>query len=253
MRISTWTIREQAMPAKAEIESDFERASPEKGTALKLAKVNRVDSLGDQAVTSLRGALRRGALLPGQRLTVREIADTLDISLTPSREALNRLLAEGVLDQTPDRVAVVPLLTKERYGEICAIRLDLEGMAAREGCARLSASDLGRLKELYERHASAYRSRDARTSLRLNEEFHFTIYGACAMPTLLQILETMWLRVGPSMNFLFTASYDPDWTGGSHHRAMLDAIAAGDAAALERAVRGDLIDGRARLTRHLPD
>jgi DNA-binding GntR family transcriptional regulator len=241
------------MPAKAEIESDFERASPEKGTALKLAKVNRVDSLGDQAVTSLRGALRRGALLPGQRLTVREIADTLDISLTPAREALNRLLAEGVLDQTPDRVAVVPLLTKERYGEICAIRLDLEGMAAREGCARLSASDLGRLKELYERHASAYRSRDARTSLRLNEEFHFTIYGACAMPTLLQILETMWLRVGPSMNFLFTASYDPDWTGGSHHRAMLDAIAAGDAAALERAVRGDLIDGRARLTRHLPD
>jgi DNA-binding GntR family transcriptional regulator len=55
------------------------------------------------------------------------------------------------------------------------------------------------------------------------------------------------------MNFLFTASYDPDWTGGTHHHAMLDAIAAGDAAALERAVRGDLIDGRARLTRHLPD
>src|SRR5690242_8824626 len=84
-------------------------------SALRLAKVSRVESLGDQTVSSLRRALRRGALLPGQRLTVREVADTLDISLTPAREALNRLLAEGVLDQAADRVAVVPMLTKERY------------------------------------------------------------------------------------------------------------------------------------------
>ena len=117
----------------------------------------------------------------------------------------------------------------------------------------LSEADLARLGELYERHTVAYRSRDARTSLRLNEEFHFTIYRASAMPILLQILETMWLKVGPSMNLLFTASYDPDWRGGTHHRAMLGAIAAGDPIALEQAVTGDLVDGRARLMPHLPD
>jgi DNA-binding GntR family transcriptional regulator len=243
------------MRAEAEVGSDLGVTSVERTSSptLGLAKVSRVDSLGDQAVASLRGALRRGALSPGQRLTVREIADTLDISLTPAREALNRLLAEGVLDQTPDRVAIVPRLTKGSYGEICAIRFHLEGTAAREGCARLAKADLGHLKELYERHAGAYRSRDARISLRLNEEFHFTIYRASAMPMLLQILETMWLKVGPSMNLLFTASYDPDWTGGLHHRAMLNAITGGDPEALERAVRQDLLDGRARLMPHLPD
>ncbi|MGN6464887.1 MAG: GntR family transcriptional regulator [Rhizobiaceae bacterium] len=246
-------LPELEMRLKAEIGSDPEAMAVEPAPALRLAKVSRVDSLGDQAVSSLRGALRRGALSPGQRLTVREIADTLDISLTPAREALNRLLAEGVLDQTQDRVAVVPRLTKTSYGEICAIRFHLEGTAAREGCARLSKTDLEQLRGLYERHAVAYRSRDARTSLRLNEEFHFTIYRACAMPILLQILETMWLKVGPSMNLLFTASYDSDWTGGSHHRAMLEAIAAGDPMALERAVRQDLVDGQARLMPHLPD
>jgi DNA-binding GntR family transcriptional regulator len=243
------------MTENAEMEAGDTWTYPAKAAApvLKLAKVSRVESLGDQAVASLRGALRRGALLPGQRLTVREIADTLDISLTPAREALNRLLAEGVLDQTPDRVAVVPLLTKERYREICTIRLGLEGMAAEEGCARLAGTDREHLETLYERHSVAYRACDAKVSLRLNEEFHFTIYRACAMPTLLQILETMWLRVGPSMNLLFTASHDPNWTGGTHHRAMLDAIAAGDAAALARAVRRDLTEGRARLLPHLPD
>jgi DNA-binding GntR family transcriptional regulator len=244
---------EQAMQAEVGSDAGVTPAERASAPALRLAKVNRVDSLGDQAVSSLRGALRRGALLPGQRLTVRETADTLGVSLTPAREALNRLLAEGVLDQTPDRVAIVPRLTKGSYGEICAIRFHLESTAAREGCARLSEADVRHLKELYERHAAAYRSRDARTSLRLNEEFHFTIYRASAMPTLLQILETMWLKVGPSMNLLFTVSYDPDWTGGAHHRAMLEAIGSRNAAALGRAVRGDLVDGRARLMPHLPD
>lgn len=243
------------MAEKATIASNYPEMDQARSSTsvLRLAKVSRVESLGDQAVASLRGALRRGALLPGQRLTVREIADTLDVSLTPAREALNRLLAEGVLDQTPDRVAVVPLLTKERYHEICAIRLNLEGMAAREGCAKLTAADREHLEMVYEQHSVAYRACDAKTSLRLNEEFHFTIYRACAMPTLLQMLETMWLRVGPSMNLLFTASHDPNWTGGTHHRAMLDAIAAGNAPALARAVRRDLIEGRARLMPHLPD
>ena len=243
------------MAQKARIESgdmaiDYARPPI---SALKLAKVHRAESLGDQAVANLRGALRRGALLPGQRLTVREIADTLDVSLTPAREALNRLLAEGVLDQTPDRIAVVPLLTKEHYREICGIRLNLEAMAAREGCRKLTTADRNHLEKLYEQHSLAYRACDAKTSLRFNEEFHFTIYRACGMPTLMQMLETLWLRVGPSMNLLFTASHDPDWTGGTHHRAMLDAIAAGDASALVRAVRRDLIDGRARLMPHLPD
>jgi DNA-binding GntR family transcriptional regulator len=219
---------------------------------LKLAKVSRVVPLGDQAVASLRGALRRGALLPGQRLTTRDIAATLDISLTPAREALNRLVAERVLELTADRVAIVPVLTRERYDELCAIRLNLESMAAKAACKRLPEEELLQLEKLYELHGEAYRARDAKASLRLNEEFHFTIYRGGGMPSLVQILETLWLKVGPSMNLLFTASYDESWKGGANHRAMLDAIRSRDAPALSRAVRRDLMDGRERLMTHLP-
>ncbi|SDR32900.1 DNA-binding transcriptional regulator, GntR family [Rhizobiales bacterium GAS191] len=220
---------------------------------LKLGRVSRVQPLGEQAADSLRTALRRGALLPGQRLTTRDVAATLDISLTPAREALNRLTAERVLELTPDRVAMVPVLTQARYTELCAIRLSLEGMAAHAACRRLTAEDVAHLEKLYAVHETAYAARDAKTSLRHNEDFHFTIYAGAGMPALLQIVETLWLQVGPSMNFLFTASYDESWTGGRNHRAMLDAIRAGDAAALSRAVRRDLLDGRKRLTAVLPE
>jgi DNA-binding transcriptional regulator YhcF (GntR family) len=101
------------------------------GRALVLRKLSRAEPLGEQAAHSLRMALRRGALQPGQRLTTREVATTRGVSLTPAREALNRLTAERVLEQTPERVAMVPILTRARHQELCAIRLNLEGMAAK--------------------------------------------------------------------------------------------------------------------------
>ncbi len=225
----------------------------EAALAARLRPVSRQETLGDQAYRSLRMALRRGMLAPGERLTTRELAATLGISLTPAREALNRLVAERLLEQGPGRTAIVPILTRGRYEELCLIRLELEGLAAREGCARLGAADLARLEALYAAHEAAYHQRNTKEALRHNEDFHFTIYGAARMPTLLQMLETLWLQVGPSMNLLLPVSYQHGWPGGEHHRAMLAAIRGKDAEALVRAVRGDLEDGRKWLATLLPE
>ncbi len=213
-----------------------------------LAPVQRVTTLGDQASASLRAALRRGALAPGEKLSTRRIAATLGISLTPAREALNRLVAEGALEQSADRTVLVPVLTRERYRELCLIRLELEGLAARQACAALAApAPLARLRRLYEEHHAAFTARDAASSLQLNEDFHFTIYAAAGMPALLRLIEALWLQVGPSMNLLYPASFDAGWIGGRNHTDMLNAIIAGDAAKLDAAVRQDLLDGQDRL------
>ncbi len=221
--------------------------------SLDLERAQRAETLGDQACRSLRAALRQGALLPGQRLTTRGIATTLGISPTPAREALSRLVAERVLELDSDRTVRVPVLTRAGYAELCVIRLELEGLAARLACRRIMPAQLAHLESLYAAHRDAWEQRDTRRSLQLNEDFHFTIYAASGMPALLQILETLWLQVGPSMNLLFPASYDLDWQGGENHRQMLDAIRRGDARALVQAVRRDLTDGRARLDRVLPE
>jgi DNA-binding GntR family transcriptional regulator len=224
-----------------------------RGRALKLGGVQRGAPLADQAVESLRFALRRGALAPGQRLTTREVAATLGVSFTPAREALNRLVAERLLDLGPDRVAIVPVLTRTRYLEICAIRLNLETIAARAACARFDDGGLDQLERVYQSHAQAYGARDAKAALRCNEAFHFAIYAKAGMPLLLKMLETLWLQAGPSMTLLFTQSYDESWPGGRHHRAMLEAIGRRDGAGLARAIRRDLTEGGRRLAALLPE
>jgi DNA-binding GntR family transcriptional regulator len=217
-----------------------------------LAPVQRAETLGDQACRSLRAALRRGALAPGERLTTRRIAATLGISLTPAREALNRLVAERVLELGRDRAVLVPELTRARYRELLAIRLELEALAARQGCAALAApAVMARLRALYAAHEAAFRARDPQAALQLNEDFHFTIYAAAGMPVLLQMIEALWLQVGPTMRLLYPASFDAGWIGQANHTAMLAAIAAGDATALVSAVRQDLLDGQTRLESRL--
>jgi DNA-binding GntR family transcriptional regulator len=235
--------------------ADLERrdARSPRGRALKLGGVRRGALLADQAVDSLRFALRRGALAPGQRLTTREVAATLGVSFTPAREALNRLVAERLLDLGPDRVARAPVLTRARYLEICAIRLNLETIAARAACPRFDDGALDQLERVFSNHAQAYAARDAKTALRCNEAFHFAIYARAEMPLLLKMLETLWLQAGPSMTMLFTQAYDESWPGGRHHRAMLEAIGRRDGAGLARAVRRDLTEGSRRLAALLPE
>jgi DNA-binding GntR family transcriptional regulator len=217
-----------------------------------LAPVHRGDTLGEQACRSLRAALRRGALAPGEKLATRRIAATLGVSLTPAREALNRLVAERVLEQRDDRTIAVPELTRARYRELLLIRLELETLAARLGCAALAApATLARLRALYDAQQAAFLARDPAATLQLNVDFHFTLYAAAAMPTLLQIIESLWLQAGPTIRLLYPASFELGWIGRQNHAAMLDAIAAGDADALVRAVRQDLHDGQARLERSL--
>ncbi len=217
-----------------------------------LAPVQRGDTLGDQACRSLRAALRRGVLAPGEKLATRRIAATLGVSLTPAREALNRLVAERVLEQRDDRTIAVPELSRDRYRELLLIRVELETLAARLGCAALAApAPLARLRALYDAQQAAFLARDPAGALQLNEDFHFTIYAAAGMPTLLQMIESLWLQTGPTMRLLYPASFDAGWIGRHNHTAMLNAIAAGDAGALVVAVRQDLLDGQARLERSL--
>lgn len=227
--------------------------SAEHRAALPLAPLHRSVTLAEKAYASLRTSLRQGMLLPGERLSTRKVAATLTVSLTPAREALNRLVAERLLEQRPDRTIVVPVLTRGRYDEICAVRLELEPFAARLACRTMGPSQLTHLQRLYAAHEAAWLRRDTKRALGCNEDFHFTIYGAAHNRTLLLIIEALWLQIGPSLNLLLPLSYEAGWKGGEHHRAMMQALRAGDGAALVKAVRQDLSDGRRLLDGILPE
>ncbi|MGX9964432.1 GntR family transcriptional regulator [Roseomonas sp. F4] len=190
--------------------------------------------LEEMAYRRLREALVSGAVLPGDRLSIRGVAASLGVSAMPARTALRRLAAEQALDMLPSGTAVVPRLTRAGFAELSAVRAELEPLAVRLAAAHLTDADRDLLATLVAAHDAARADADAAQAA--DREFLFRIYRAARAPLLLGLIETLWLRRGPlfrSVGALVAAA------GGlrHHHGAILEALRAGDgetAAALLR-------------------
>jgi DNA-binding GntR family transcriptional regulator len=208
------------------------------------------DTLSDQAYRRLYQALMTGGLLPEQVLTVRGIAEDYGVSLTPVREAIQRLVAEGALTIENARTIRVPRLGVETYREILKIRLELEPMAAREAAALMDNAEMDRLDGVVARHVESIRAGLAHETLTANNEFHLSIYRASRQPVLVGIIESLCLRVGPTLNLLFP-QYCGSLTGHELHLQAIDALRRRDGETLARAIREDLTTGAKYLVRLL--
>lgn len=166
-----------------------------------LEKAQRV-SLTMQVEISLKGALITGSLKPGARLITKEIADKLGTSITPVREALLRLVSAGALHATPAQAFLVPEVTLDRYNEINAIRKQLEPMAVAAACQHMTESKLETLHKLSGAFHDAMSNGNVQQALYANRVFRFTLYQYADMPTLSALIEQLWVRIGPCINYL---------------------------------------------------
>ncbi len=210
----------------------------------------RNDTLSEQAYQRLHRALMTGGLLPEQVLTVRGLAEAYGVSLTPVREAIQRLVAERALIVENGRTIRVPRLDVETYREILKIRLELEPMAARDAAMRMDNTEMDRIEALAHLHREAIVARDAHRTLAANTDFHISIYRASQQPILTGLIESLWLRVGPTLNLLFP-TYCGSLTGVEMHVDAVDALRRRDGEGLARAVRDDLTHGSRFLVRLL--
>ena len=148
-------------------------------------------SLRRQVYDSLREALTAGRFIPGQKLTFRFVAGALGVSLTPVREALRRLVAEGAFEMQPSRSVRVPLMTRARILELRDIRIALEGLAAEKAAERASKQQIGRLRRIALEIATARSAGDSVTDRLKVREFHFALYAIADQPTLLRLIEAV--------------------------------------------------------------
>ena len=210
----------------------------------------RADTLADQAYRRLHRALMTGGLLPEQVLTVRGIADEYGVSLTPVREAIQRLVAEGALAIENARTIRVPRLGVETDREILKIRVELEPMAARDAAPRMDNAGMDRLDGVVAAYRAAIEAGEAHQTLTANTDFHMSIYRASAQPVLVSIIESLYLRVGTTLNLLFP-QYCGSLTGHEMHLVAVEALRRRDGAALAQAIRDDLTHGSKYLIRLL--
>ena len=144
----------------------------------------------------LRSEILRGRMAPGTRLNQHSLADQLKVSRTPVREALRTLQAEGLVELTPHRSAIVVSLEQGDIAEIFDIRATLEARAAQLAAPHLTDETMAQLHELDDRMTHALETHDDRWIL-LHREFHRTIYQASGWPRLCGLIEAQFNALGP--------------------------------------------------------
>ncbi len=214
--------------------------------------VERGETLTVQTYRRLRHALMTGTMAPGEKVTGRRIASALDVSLTPAREAISRLVAEGGLEPGANRAALVPRLTKVKYQEIFTVRLLLEGLAAETAIDNLNAERLVELEKVQQEMEEAVDREDLVTSLQKNADFHFGIYRAANLPTVFSFIDSLWLQVGPTLSLL-APRYQRSRQGLRNHFDALEAIRECNGKHLRQAIEKDLKDGADYLLPLLDD
>lgn len=210
------------------------------------AKIAMVPRLGDAAYDALRDRISRGVYRPGDKLTVRSVAETLGVSSTPARDAINRLAAENALVYAGPKTVIIPILSESDLREVTVIRIALEGLAAEEAAKNCDARDVEKLKALQLQINTGLERRDYASVLWHNMEFHFHVYARSGLPRLVGLIEAQWLRVGPSFYGLYP-EFAEERYGVRSHEMAIDAIEEGDSRALRAAFEGDIRTGYLRL------
>ncbi len=189
----------------------------------------------------LRDMILFGQLAPGQPVTIQGLTAMLGAGMTPVREAIRKLTAEGALELQGNRRVSVPQLTASQLDELAFARLTIEPRLAFMAAQRLRARDIAELAKIDADIDQAIAAGDVQRYLLNNYRFHVTLYDLAGAPILLSIMQSLWLRFGPSLRVVcgrYGTSNLPD-----RHGEALAAMRAGDAGAVAEAVKEDITQG----------
>jgi len=187
--------------------------------------------------------LMGGHVVPGQKLPLRPLAEEFNTSLMPVRDALNRLVADGALELSNSRTIRVPNMTDERLIELHEIRRSLEGLAAEFATPNLPNSAIDRVQQLIDEMAQALGEDNYDDYIRNHYSFHFTIYGASDRPTLVSMIDMLWLQVGPWFRQAIERANSVRENPNSGHEKIVAALRARDAKAARLCIEEDVFAG----------
>ncbi|WP_333830606.1 GntR family transcriptional regulator [Pararhodobacter sp.] len=202
-------------------------------------------SAHDRVYRTLRTKVMHGEFAPGQPLTLRGIGREFGVSMTPAREAVQRLVAEGALTISASGRVATPELGNERIEELASIRALLEPELGSRALPRAHPALIDRMEAINAAITDAVGRGDAVTYIRTNLEFHRTLYLRAQSPAMLALVETLWLQLGPTMRALYGRLRRN--TPPPHHRMILAALNAGDEPGLRLALRTDVTQGLRHL------
>ncbi len=190
-------------------------------------------NLHEATFQKLRSLLVEGKIDPGSKLNERELAESLNVSRTPIREAIRRLAADGLVELIANRGAIAVQLTLEDVIHTFDVIADLEGFSGELAANNISDATLSELEALQYEMMASYARRDLSSYYQLNLRIHHLINQAANNP----VLSRLFTQVNARIEALrFRSNQDGVKWGKAveEHQEMLDALKARDAKRMRR-------------------
>jgi len=181
------------------------------------------ETLADRIADRLKRLIVTGEIKPGQKLVEKDIATAFNVSRTPLREALARLVNDGLAAGIPYRGIFVRQITLRQVQDIYEMRIAIEGLAAMLAAERADARDIAALSELLTAMDKEQAGDDSAELKLLNERFHRAIAIASGNALLVERLDELWAWVTLSRTTVWSATGRGDTSRDEHH-AIFDAI-----------------------------
>ena len=204
--------------------------------------------LAERAYEELKGAVLANRLRPGDALSVPALAAQLGISRSPVREAVQRLIHDGLATHVVHRGAVVATVDVEDVRQLYVVREVMEGLAARLATERLDATGVAELRALLEEHERLVASGEGeKRHTEMDMAYHRLIREVAGNAHLSAALDTIQGKAHLALHSLWRSPEAPR-LAVEEHRRIFEAMTAGDADSAERAAREHIHRLRIRLS-----
>jgi DNA-binding GntR family transcriptional regulator len=193
----------------------------------------------------LRNNLLCGRIAPGIPLTIRGLAQILDVSPMPVREALHRLACEGAVEVKNNRRVIVPSMTPEKFRELCDLRILLETYAAEAALPYIKEDDIDALEAIDGKIDQAIEMDDVDGISLYNQAFHRYLYQVNPHQKSVPLIESLWLQLGP-FSRIAISRLEKVYLVDRHVEALA-ALRQSNLFSLRRAIESDIRDGIASI------
>ena len=170
---------------------------------------------------------------PGCRLDEKSLAEEYGVSRTPVREALKQLNSAGLVTSRPHSGSVVMSIDQDQVAQLCEAVIELEALCIRLAARKMSAVEVGRIKEIIAASAAAKKNPDAFAAE--NRKFHSAIIAGTQNPHLADVVEMCRLRLAPYQRVQFIAAARRS-AAQAEYGAIYDALVKRDEVAAAKAM-----------------
>ena len=213
--------------------------------------LQRVTTVQHATLRWLRDQIASGRYEPLEQLRQENLARDFGVSVPPVREALQTLEAEGQVVYYPRRGYFVAKLSKAELVETYTIRDLLETEATNRAVGALDDDDIARMKAAIKEMERAHRSDDVAVMTEANRRFHFTVFDGAGMPRMAEMIRVLWDSTDRYRSVYYANSQHRRRVN-AEHRAIMTAVANGDAAMAGTLLREHRHHALDALCRSLP-